>query len=85
MAGSLTLAFSSVSKRVDDEHRTLAFALVQSCTQLGLAFGPLLGTTVAAIEGGTDFRRAFAAAAVLCAIAGVGMLFLRRLERRAQS
>ena len=83
MAGSLTLAYASASKRVSDEHRTLSFSLVQSCIQLGLAFGPLLGTTVAATPGGTDFRRAFLAAAVLCGVAGAGMLWLRRLERRS--
>jgi MFS family permease len=47
MAGSLTLAFASVSKRVADGNRTLAFSLVQSCVQLGLALGPLLGTAAA--------------------------------------
>ena len=81
MAGSLTLAFASASKRVVDEHRTLSLALVQSCIQLGLAFGPLFGTAVATSREGTDFRRAFAAAAVLCLIAGVGMMCLRRAER----
>lgn len=83
MAGSLTLAFSSVSKRVDDRHRTLALSLVQSCIQLGLAFGPLLGTAVAARGDRTDFRAAFVTAAVLCGVAGAGMVMLRRLERRA--
>jgi len=83
MAGSLTLAYASASKRVSDEHRTLSFSLVQSCIQLGLAFGPLLGTTVAATPDGTDFRRAFLAAAVLCGVAGAGMLWLRRSERRS--
>jgi MFS family permease len=83
MAGSLTLAYSSVSKRVDDGHRTLAFSLVQSCIQLGLAFGPLLGAAVAARDTGTDFRLAFIAAGLLCGAAGAGMLSLRRLEQRA--
>lgn len=83
MAGSLTLAFASVSKRVADEHRTLSLALVQSCIQLGLAFGPLLGAAVAATPDGTDFRCAFATAAGLCGAAGLGMLWLRRLEHRA--
>jgi len=82
MAGSLTLAYSSVSKRVADENRTLAFSLVQSCIQLGLAFGPLLGTTVASRPDGTDFGIAFATAALLCGAAGTGMLLLRRVERR---
>ena len=82
VAGSLTLAFASVSKRVADENRTLAFSLVQSCVQLGLALGPLLGTAVAAVGGGRDFRAAFTASSWLCFAAGVGMLALRRLERR---
>lgn len=82
MAGSLTLAYASVSKRVADENRTLSFSLVQSCIQLGLAFGPLLGTTVASRPDGTDFRIAFGTAAVLCGVAGTGMLLLRRVERR---
>ena len=49
---------------------------------LGLAFGPLLGTAVAASPGGTDFGRAFVAASLLCGAAGAGMLLLRRWERR---
>lgn len=82
MAGSLTLAYSAASKRVDDAHRTLSLSLVQSCIQLGLAFGPLLGTAVAASPGGTDFGRAFVAASLLCGAAGAGMLLLRLWERR---
>ncbi|MFK7742023.1 MAG: MFS transporter [Planctomycetota bacterium] len=83
MAGSMTLAYASVSKRVADEHRTLAFALVQSCIQLGLAFGPLLGALVAGGESGQlDFRFAFLVAALLCFAAATGMVFVRRLEAR---
>ena len=82
MAGSLTLAYSAVSKRVAAGNRTLAFSLVQSCIQLGLAFGPLIGTAVAAGEEGPVFAIAFATAAVLCGVAGAGMVLLRRVERR---
>lgn len=79
MAGSMTLAYAAASKRVADQNRTLAFAMVQSCIQFGLALGPLLGVEVAAADGaGVAFGRAFLAAAGLCALAGVGMLVLRR-------
>ena len=47
MAGSMTLAYAAASKRVADRNRTLAFAMVQSCIQFGLALGPLLGAAVA--------------------------------------
>lgn len=78
MAGSMTLAYAAASKRVADEHRTLSFAMVQSCIQFGLAIGPVLGAVAARSEGGRDFPRAFLAAASLCGVAGVGMLWLRR-------
>lgn len=79
MAGSLTLAYAAASKRVADANRTLAFAMVQSCIQFGLALGPLLGAAVAAgAPGVAGYRRAFVAAALLCGAAGVGMLWLRR-------
>jgi DHA1 family multidrug resistance protein-like MFS transporter len=79
MAGSMTLAYAAASKRVADEHRTLSFAMVQSCIQFGLAIGPVLGAAAAArSDGGRDFPRAFVAAAVLCGLAGAGMLWLRR-------
>ena len=82
MAGSLTLAYAAISKRVADEHRTLAFSLVQSCIQLGVAFGPLVGAAVARTDDGPDYRAAFAAAGALCGAAGAGMFLLRRVERR---
>ena len=80
MAGSLTLAYAAASKRVADEHRTLSFAMVQSCIQFGLSLGPLLGAAVAASGGGAgpDFRRAFLGAAGLCGVAGIGMFVLQR-------
>ena len=82
MAGSLTLAYAAVSKRVADGNRTLAFAMVQSCIQFGLSLGPLLGARIAAGDGNTvDYRRAFLLAASLCAVAGIAMLGLRRWSR----
>jgi MFS family permease len=83
MAGSLTLAYAAVSKRVADGNRTLAFAMVQSCIQFGLSLGPLLGAWMAAGAGSAvDFQRAFLLAAALCALAGGGMLVLRRWSAR---
>jgi MFS transporter, DHA1 family, multidrug resistance protein len=80
MAGSMTLAYAAASKRVADENRTLAFAMVQSCIQFGLALGPMLGAAVAAGDAGlAGFRRAFVVAALLCGAAGVGMFLVRRL------
>lgn len=81
MAGSMTLAYAAAGKRVADGNRTLAFAMVQSCIQLGLAVGPMLGATVNAVAGG--LRPAFLCAAVLCGVAGAGMFVLRRLSPRA--
>lgn len=80
MAGSMTLAYAAASKRVPDQHRTLAFSMIQSCMQLGFALGPMLGAAVAVVEhgNGTDFRRPFVAAAGLCLLAGLGMIVLRR-------
>ena len=74
MAGSMTLAYAAASKRVDAGNRTLAFAMIQSCIQLGLAVGPVCG---ARVPGG--LRPAFLVAAALCGAAGAGMLVLRRL------
>jgi MFS family permease len=82
MAGSLTLAYSAVSKRVADTSRTLAFASIQSCIQFGLSLGPLLGAAVAATADGVAYRRAFVLAGVLCAIAGVGLWVLRVVTAR---
>lgn len=80
MAGSMTLGYAAASKRVADRSRTLAFAMVQSCIQFGLAVGPMLGAAIAAGGSGPiEFRRALVCAAVLCSAAGVGMLVLRRL------
>jgi DHA1 family multidrug resistance protein-like MFS transporter len=83
MAGSMTLAYSAAQKRVTDANRTLAFAMVQSCIQYGLALGPLLAAFVAGDSvGAGSFRAAFGVAAGLCAVAGVGMLVLRALTNR---
>jgi len=81
MAGSMTLAYAAVSKRVLEKRRALAFSLVQSCMQLGFALGPQLGGMVAIAGAGTEpnYRRAFLVAAGLCFVAAVGMFFLRRL------
>ncbi|MFY9343108.1 MAG: MFS transporter [Planctomycetota bacterium] len=80
MAGSMTLGYAAASKRVEERHRTLAFAMVQSCIQFGLAIGPVIGGVVVGANAGTaGFRAAFLIAAGLCAVAGVGMVLVRRL------
>lgn len=78
MAGSMTLAYAATSKRVADERRTLAFAMVQSCIQFGLALGPLLGAAIAVADGDTtNFRRSLVAASGLCLVSATGMFVLR--------
>ena len=83
MAGSMTLAYAAASKRVADANRTLAFAMVQSCIQFGLALGPLLGAAVAADGDGVAFGRVLLVAAALCTAAGLGMFALRRATTAA--
>jgi len=41
MAGSMTLAYSAIAKRVHSDQRSLAYACAQSCIQFGIALGPL--------------------------------------------
>jgi DHA1 family multidrug resistance protein-like MFS transporter len=86
MAGSMTLAYAAASKRVADERRTLSFALVQSCMQLGFGLGPQIGGLVAAsgADGGVDFRRTFLVAAALCLLSAIGMFVLRRAGARGE-
>lgn len=82
---TMTLAYAAAGKRVHAGRRTLAFSMVQSCTQLGLAFGPFLGeralrTVGEASDDGLppDLRSLFPLSAALLGIAGIGMLLLRR-------
>lgn len=85
MAGSMTLAYAAASRRVAPARRTLAFSLVQSCMQLGFAGGPLLAGQVARIGASPEhanLRLPFAVAGALCAVSGIGMMWLRR---RAQA
>lgn len=85
MAGSMTLAYAAVSKRVDEHRRALAFAMVQSCMQLGFALGPQIGAVfaTAGAEQAADYRRPFLAAGALCLAAAAGMFVLRRVTVRA--
>ena len=81
MAGTMTLAYASISRRVQPERRTLAFSLVQSCLQLGFAFGPFLAGRIASLGAtaeSANFRLAFVVAGSLCITAGLAMLWLRR-------
>jgi MFS family permease len=84
MAGSMTLAYAAASRRVPPERRTLAFAMVQSCMQLGFAAGPMLGSRLSLI-GATpehaNLRLLFAVAGAVCVLAGIGMALLRVVSR----
>ena len=84
MAGSMTLAYAAASRRVDPSRRTFAFALVQSCMQLGFALGPLVGSLVARIGADQDranLRLPFVVAGALCIASGLAMAALRRRYR----
>jgi MFS family permease len=84
MAGSMTLAYAAASRRVAPERRTLAFAMVQSCMQLGFALGPLVGGCLSSIDATAqhaNLRLPFAVAGALCVAAGIGMVLLRAVYR----
>jgi MFS family permease len=82
MAGSMTLAYAAASKRVVAARRTLAFSMVQSCMQFGFGLSAPLGAAIAAFgasETQVNLRLCFVIAGLICIVAGVGMLLLRRL------
>jgi MFS family permease len=82
MAGSMTLAYAAVSRRVQPERRTFAFSLVQSCMQFGFALGPWFGGLVARIgatEARANLHLPFLVAGLLCVTSGVLMIVLRRI------
>lgn len=76
MSGSMTLAYAAGSKRMSAERRSLAFSAVQSCIQFGLSFGPIFAASVAGV---LPLRTLFGVAGACLLVAGVGMLWLRRL------
>ncbi len=76
MAGIMTLAYAAVARRVSTEHRSLAFGLVQSCMQLGIASGPVVGHALIPVVG---LRGVFAVAGVhLGAVACAALWIWRR-------
>jgi MFS family permease len=79
MAGSMTLAYAAVTKRVSLQQKALAFALAQSCIQFGLALGPMAGGFLSRDLG---LRGLYVVAAIILLLAGAGMLWLRRLPAR---
>lgn len=74
MAGAMTLAFAAVAKRVSPLRKSVALALVASCTQLGLSLGPICGAPLSHRIG---LRGLYVVAAVVLLAAGAGMLILR--------
>ncbi|MHC5065802.1 MAG: MFS transporter [Planctomycetota bacterium] len=75
MAGSMTLAYSAIGKRVQNDQRSLAYSLAQSCIQFGLSLGPLFGGFMSQWTGiaGLFFMASFCLLAVGCT-----MLILRK-------
>ena len=65
--------------RADPTHRSLAFGLVQSCMQLGIATGPVLGSALVPEVG---IRGLFAVGGVLLSLAALGMLGVWWMRRR---
>lgn len=76
MAGSMTLAYASVTRRTPLAERATAFALAQSCIQFGLSLGPAVGDVVAVDHG---MRGMFVVAGGVLAVTAVGMITLRML------
>lgn len=74
MAGSMTLAYAAVARRVTSGRQSLAFSLVQSGMQFGLALGPVLGDVMA---GGHGMSRIYGIGGLCLAVAGVGMIVIR--------
>lgn len=77
MAGSMTLAYAALTRRAPAAEQATAFALAQSCIQLGLSCGPALGAQAARVVG---LRGLFGVSSVVLLLSGVGMLLLRRLS-----
>lgn len=75
MAGSMTLAYAALTRRAPPGGQATAFALAQSCIQLGLSLGPTVGAQAAR---GVGLRGLFFLSAVVLLAAGLGMLELRR-------
>ena len=77
MAGSMTLAYAALTRRAPASEQATAFALAQSCIQLGLSFGPALGAQAARVVG---LRGLFTLSAIVLLVSGLGMLVLRYLS-----
>lgn len=74
MAGSMTLAYAALTRRAPPQAQATAFALAQSCIQLGLSCGPALGAQAAKFVG---LRGLFTVSAAVLFASGIGMLWLR--------
>lgn len=86
MAGGMTLSYASVARRVRPERKTLAFSLVQSGMQLGMALGPVVGDLIVAgrevVLFGSGIPGLYRLGGTLLIIAGIGMLLLRAIGAR---
>jgi DHA1 family multidrug resistance protein-like MFS transporter len=77
MAGNMTLAFTAVARRVDAGSRSLAFSLVQSGMQYGLALGPVVGV---GLVGGAGMSSLYLLGGACLTLAGVGMIVVRAVS-----
>ncbi len=75
MAGSMTLAYSAIGKRVENDQRSLAYSLAQSCIQFGLSLGPLFGGFMSQWTG---IAGLFFIASFCLLLVGCTMLILRK-------
>lgn len=75
LAGGMTLAYASVSKRVPQHGRSFAFACVQSCIQLGISLGPACGGF---LSRATGLGGLFHVAGAIVFATGIAMALLAR-------
>lgn len=78
-AGAATLSYAALGKRIAPTSRSVAFASLQSCMQLGMFLGPLLGGVIA---GPIGLSGVLVVSGVLVMASGWAMLIVRRREAR---
>jgi len=82
MAGSMTLAYAAAARRVAADRKSLAFTLMQSGMQFGLALGPIVGGVLAT---GSGVPQLYLIGGGCLAVASVGMMILRVAGRALET